>query len=72
MIIRECASQMVSLPLYYVSVLDSKFLSVITPNACPTVDVKLTFEDNVYLLTASIICHDTTMLKLKACLKLYE
>lgn len=69
MIVRECASRLAGRPLRYVSVREGKFLSVITPDARITVDVKLTGHNDGYPISATIRGHDTTMLKLKACLK---
>lgn len=69
MIVRECASRTVGLPLRYVSVRESKFLATITPDARLTVELKLSTDGSDFPLDAKICCGETIMLKLKARLK---
>lgn len=64
-IVRECASLLAGRPLRYVSIRESKFLSVITPDTLLEVDVRLA-DGN---LTATISGGGATVLKLKATLE---
>ncbi len=66
MIVRECASLSAGVPLRYASLGESKFLAAITPDARPTVGLKLSKDSGGYTLGATIRCGETVMLKLKA------
>ncbi len=69
MLVRDCASRLAARPLRYASVRESKFLAAITPDAHPTVRIKLTAADpetDARTLDATIQSGDVTMLKLKA------
>lgn len=72
MIVRECASRLAGMSLEYASVREGKFLAAITPENSPMVRLKLSDVGGVYSLDATICCGETTMLKLKACLKSNE
>jgi 3-hydroxyacyl-[acyl-carrier-protein] dehydratase len=72
MITRECASRIAGQSLEYAAVKEARFLAVVTPDTVLTVNLKLSKDNDGYPLDATICSGETTMFKLKACLRLNE